>query len=130
MKRMTADQLRATALAMGAEAVIGGRPFNSARAVVQPQAKPPAPPLAAAAALPLPPAPPAPETFTRAQVEQMLAEQETRLTERMAGMLANLARPAPAAAEPEDEYHAAALVPEYGPDGMIKRIDIDWQRLQ
>lgn len=124
---MTADQLRAHALATGSEATIGGRPFNTARAVVAP--KPAAPKAVEIPPNPAPAlaAPPAPETFTRAEVDQMLADQERRLTDRMTQLFASLARPA----EPDaDDLKPAGLKPTYNADGSIAFIGIDWQRMQ
>lgn len=131
MKRMTTDQLRALALATGAEATIDGKPFNTARQVVTPKPITAAPPRAAAAP-PLPSSPstsataaPAP-TFTREQVDQMLAEQEERFTARLTSLLAGLQAPQAAG----QEFYATEFTPKFDKDGQIEVVSVAWERLQ
>ena len=120
---MTADQLRAMALRHGGTADIGGVKFNTARAVVPPKpitaAPPPALPAPAIAA-PAPAAPPAADTFTRAEVEKLLAEQSDRFERRIAAVLA----------ETEYEDLAASFTPKYDTEGRIVVVDVQYHPLQ
>lgn len=133
MKTMTADQARAHALRSGAELVIGGRHFNSDRAqVVKPISAAPAP-RAAAPTLPVAPstpaaaAPPPPETFSKADVEQMLAKQEERFTERLTNLLSSLQRPE---SDDKSEFYATGFKPEMDKDGCITFVKVQYERLQ
>ncbi len=119
MKTLTADELRAHALRTGAEVIIDGRPFNTARAQIQPPAKP-----KPAIAVPPAPAPVAPEpSFSRAEVERLLAEQEQRLQaqiQTMAAMLKASERPA--------RPRITAVVPVYDYDkhGAITKVNLQY----
>lgn len=89
--KSTAD-LRRLALATGAEVVIDGQTFNASRAQLAlqpPPSKPPAAVVEPAVAAPAPAAP-AIETLTRAQVDQMLAAHNLRITEQFASIIAAL----------------------------------------
>lgn len=123
MKTMTADQFRAHALSMGAEASIGGRPFNTARAVVPPKPITAAPPPVAAIAPPAPAPAPAPQvdTFTRADVEALLREQSDRFDRRLATMLAQ---------REDDGMRPVGFTPVYGPDGEILDLGVRYERIQ
>lgn len=83
------DDARRLALAAGAELQAGGTLFNAGRAKVTGPA--PAP----RAAEPAPAAAPAEPTFTRAEVEKMIAESNARMHELLAKALASLNSPRP-----------------------------------
>lgn len=120
MKQMTADELRTHALRTGAEVVIDGKPFNTARAQVQVAKSVPKPAPA--------PAVPQQATFTRAEVEQMLAEHETRVLDRMLNMVGALKAPEEEADEPG--MCAVGFTPKYNPDGSIAFVGVQYERLQ
>ena len=117
--KMTSAQLRSRALRHGGTAVIDGKVFNSERAKVTPPpitAAPP-PPVSLssppAAVAPPPIAPPA-DTFTRTEVELLLAEQAKNFERRIADVLA----------ETEYEDLAASFTPKYDADGRILTVDV------
>jgi len=106
----SAAELRRLALRTGAEVEIDGRPFNAARAVValqpSPSSVPAAAPEPAAAAPALPPEPA--QTLTQAQVEQMLAAHNARITEQITSIIAALKQAPqnpPGAAVREWDFH-------------------------
>lgn len=92
------EDARKLALSRGAALDIGGHLFNADRARVSA----PAPrPQVSAPALPAAPAPVEQPTFTRADVERMLAENNAKMHEQFAKILAALRdRPAPAPVPP------------------------------
>ena len=119
MKAMTADDLRAHALRAGAEVIIDGKPFNTARAQIQTPAK--VAPKSLAQAEPVAPiaAPIQPQlAFTRADVERMLFEQEQRLQAQFQTAVAMLkaTTPKPARARP------TGVVPTYNEKGAITKV--------
>ena len=121
MKTLTADELRAHALRTGAEVIIDGRPFNTARATIQ--APKPKPAIAVPAAPPAP-APVAPEpSFSRAEVERLLAEQEQRLQAQVQTMVAMLK-----AAERPARPRITAVVPvyDYDKNGAITKVNFQY----
>lgn len=124
MKQMSTDELRRFALANGAELVIEGKRFNSGRQqmdaplATKPAAAPPAPAAASAN-----PAPAGQESFSRAEVEMLLAEQEGRLLAHLSQILAPMAAPA-------DNMVATSVVPHYLPTGEISNVDIKWGTIQ
>lgn len=122
MKTLTADELRAHALRTGAEVVIDGRPFNTARVQIQPITKP-SKSLATPVPMPTPPQSPPQSTFTRADVEQMLAEQEQRLQAHFLTVVAMM-KPAakPARARP------IGVVPTYDQKNAIISVAIKYQQ--
>lgn len=111
---------------MGGEAVISGKRFNTTRAVVPPKPITAAPPPLSAAPITPPAAvtPPA-QGFSQAQVEQMLAGQEDRFTQRLQGILASLQRPADKA-----DFYATGFKPELDKDGAISFVKVEYERLQ
>jgi hypothetical protein len=123
MKTMTAEDLRRHALAVGAEAVIDGEVFNTAMAKVR--YKPPPAPKALDEPLPQPEPP---DTFTRAEVRQLLEDQESRMQAHMQTMVAmfKAAQP-PAKAEKPDRPLLKSVVPTYDRDGAITRADIEYR---
>lgn len=79
--------LRRVALRNGAELIVDGKPFNAARqqiAVVPPKPAPAPEPEPAPAPVP------AQESFTRAEVERLLAAQDQRLEQRFAEIIRQL----------------------------------------
>lgn len=140
-KTMTLAELHAHALKHGAEVSVGGRRFNAGRAEmsVKPKpahlapvvtlpprataAPPPAPPIASSAA-PAPPheAPPA-DTVTRAELQQLLLEQEERLGRQMALAVQMLRGEV-------EEDRPATLKPVYDDEGRLVKVDVDYPRLQ
>lgn len=89
----SADEARRLALATGAELSVEGQTFNSQRtqlrevAAARPAPEPPAPA----------PAPAPPDTYTRAEVDALLAKQAAKHAEQLARVLASLKSSAPAA---------------------------------
>lgn len=124
MKSMSPDELRKLALSTGAEAVIGGVPFNTSRTQVDAK---PAPRHAPPIALVPPPAPPAQPILTRAEVDRLLAEQEARFHRQLTEMLGMLKATATNRAEglvPE------GFTPKYRSDGAIEFVGVQYRRLQ
>lgn len=122
--KMTSTELRALALRSGAEVVIDGKRFNTGRAQVA--SAPAAPKLVATAPEPAAPPAPAAQTFTRAEVELMLAEQETRLLQRLVALI-----PKQQAAEPdEDDLQPIGFNVKYRQDGAIEFVGVEYARLQ
>lgn len=121
--KMTSDQLRSMALRHGGTAVIGGKPFNTARAVVPTKPITAAPPPVAAVAPAPAPAAPAPQvdTFTRAEVEELLREQSDRFDRRLATVLAQ---------RDDDGMRPVGFTPVYGPDGEILDLGVRYERVQ
>lgn len=123
--KMTSDQLRSMALRHGGTAVIDGKVFNSERAKVTPPpitAAPP-PPVSLSsppAAVAPPPIAPQADTFTRTEVELLLAEQAKNFERRIADVLA----------ETEYEDLAASFTPKYDADGRILTVDVRYHPLQ
>ena len=123
MKTMSADELRRQALSMGAEAVIDGRSFNASRTQIKPAAPKPAAPTIAL--VPPAPAPAAAEpTFTRSEVERLLAEQETRILAQVRTLTEALRSSAKPGAVP------VGFQPKYGRDGEITFVGVQYQQLQ
>lgn len=123
MKTLTADELRAHALRTGAEVIIDGRPFNTARAQIQAPAKPLVKPAPVPIAPPIP-APITPEpSFSRAEVERLLADQEQRLQAQIQTMVAMLK-----AAERPARPRITAVVPVYDYDkhGAITKVNFQY----
>lgn len=123
--KMTSDQLRSMALRHGGTAVIDGKVFNSERAKVVPPpitAAPPPPvlPSSPPAAVAPPPIAPQADTFTRTEVELLLAEQAKNFERRIADVLA----------ETEYEDLAASFTPKYDADGRILTVDVRYHPLQ
>jgi hypothetical protein len=90
--RTTAD-LKRLALATGAEVVIDGKPFNTGRSQVSAVPKRAAPLDPPVITEPPPPIPVA-ESLTRAQVEEMLAAHNQRVTAQIGSIIAALKAPA------------------------------------
>lgn len=90
--------LRRLALATGASVEIDGRPFNAGN--IQMLVSSPRPKLVADASREPPayvaePAPAPAQTLTRAEVDQMLAAHNLRVTEQIASIIAALKQPQP-----------------------------------
>jgi hypothetical protein len=128
MKPMTEDQLRRHALATGSELHIDGRPFNTERAQVALPRAAAAPPPAAAERREAPPAAaPLTPSFTLADVEQMLADQEERFMRQLSTMLETIASLKENASEglvPE------GFTPKYDSDGAITFVGVTYARIQ
>lgn len=135
MKTMTEDELRKLALATGAELVVDGKSFNAGRAKVDAQRAPEPEPAAAPPVAEPPPAPaPAPEsTYTRADVEQLLAAQEARLMGVVASLIAQASAPPAEPGEPGEataQMLATGFRPEYDKNGAITFVGVNYERLQ
>lgn len=85
------DEARRLALTVGAELQAGGTLFNSTRAQVAKPAPAPRPEPSAPAPAPAEP------TFTRAEVEQLIAANNARMHEMFAKAIASLSAQRPAA---------------------------------
>jgi len=130
--KMTADELRAHALRTGAEVSIDGKVFNSARAQIEPKAITAAP-TPRAPVVPVPVAPPAVESFTRAEVERLLAEQDARFTAQLQLIASMVSKPEPEPdADDGKEYGMCAVgfTPKYNDDGLITFVGVQYERLQ
>lgn len=125
MMKMTLDELKAHALRTGAEVVVDGQHFNTARHQVD--AKPPAKAVARTAAAPMPL--PTVESFSRAEVTALLQAQEERFT-RQLGLVTALVQRPPEADDEDDAPVPIGFTPQYNDDGMITRVDVQYQRLQ
>lgn len=127
-KTMTPDELRQHALRTGATVTIDGKLFNAGGVkLAPPTAAAPAPkPPALATTADTAPALAAP-TFTRAEVEAMLAQAEARFQAQLAGVLntlktANQAR--------QEGAVAVGFTPTYDKNGAISFVGVEYQRLQ
>mgnify|MGYP006921284323 CR=1 FL=1 len=120
MKTMTADDLRAHALRTGSEVVIDGKPFNTQRAQIQPQARTLAKP---APVEPIAPPIPPQSTITREELERLLFEQEMRLQAMFQTAVTMLkATGKPSRARP------TGVVPTYDQKGAITAVAFQYQQ--
>ena len=118
-KTMTADQLRRRALELGAEAVIEGRPFNTARMRVEPAA--PAPAV---------PAVPAGSPAKEPDIDKLLKEHADSLRADLQSEFMALLATMSAAQKPPPGYFATGFDVSYNDDGSIKFVGVKWSRLQ
>lgn len=126
-KTMTPDELRQHALRTGATVTIDGKLFNAAGVKLAPTAAAPAPkPPALATTADTAPALAAP-TFTRAEVEAMLAQAEARFQAQLTGVL-NMLKTANQARQ--EGAVAVGFTPTYDKLGAITFVGVQYQRLQ
>jgi len=116
-KTMTADQLRRRALELGAEAVIEGRPFNTARMRVAPAA-------------PAAPAVPAGSPAKEPDIDKLLKEHADSLRADLQSEFMALLATMSAAQKPPPGYFATGFDVSYNDDGSIKFVGVKWSRLQ
>ena len=116
-KTMTADQLRRRALELGAEAVIEGRPFNTARMRVAPAA-------------PAAPAVPAGSPAKEPDIDKLLKEHADSLRADLQSEFMALIATMSAAQKPPPGYFATGFDVSYNEDGSIKFVGVKWSRLQ
>lgn len=122
--RMTLDELRAHALRTGAELVVDGTRFNSARTQIEPKLPRPAPPPAIA--VPAPAAVPEQTNFTRADVERLLDQAEARFQQQLLMLTQMVQRDR----EVDDDAVPVDFTPKYNADGAITAVHVNWQRMQ
>ena len=116
-KTMTSDQLRRRALELGAEAVIEGRPFNTARMRVAPAA-------------PAAPAVPAGSPAKEPDIDKLLKEHADSLRADLQSEFMALLATMSAAQKPPPGYFATGFDVSYNEDGSIKFVGVKWSRLQ
>lgn len=116
---MTPEELRRHALKTGAELDLGGTRFNTARAQVSSVPR-------ALAAQPPVQVDPAPQTFSRSEVEKMLAEQEARFQEKLTSLLATMQT---GAARRRDGLVPVGFTPNYKPDGSIAFVGVEYRKI-
>lgn len=122
--RMTLDELRAHALRTGAELIVDGKHFNSARAQIDVKPIRPAPPPAIA--VPAPAAVPEQANFTRADVERLLDQAEARFQQQLLMLTQMVQRDR----EVDDDAVPVDFTPKYNSDGALTGVHVNWQRMQ